>query len=159
MPPWLYIPQGLITLYRSSLTTVAQVIPYQFYNHTETAARTATNQNKGTVPWSAHINTISARISSLSSVWVSTRQLAVSSLSKGNSSVLNFHKSIGTISGIIGENLINWASLLTRGPGPGADPGFFKRGGAQIKDWQNFGACGDRGCLRGMCPLRGGEKL
>ena len=28
----------------------------------------------------------------------------------------------------------------------GADPGFFKRGGA------NFGACGDRGCLRGLCP-------
>ena len=24
----------------------------------------------------------------------------------------------------------------------GADPGFFKRGGAQIKDWQNFSACG-----------------
>ena len=28
----------------------------------------------------------------------------------------------------------------------GADQGFFKRGGAQIEDWQNFGACGDRGC-------------
>ena len=25
---------------------------------------------------------------------------------------------------------------------PGADPGYFKRGGAQIKDWQNFGAGG-----------------
>ena len=34
----------------------------------------------------------------------------------------------------------------------GADPGFLKRGGTQIKDWQNFGTCGDRGCLRGMCP-------
>ena len=42
---------------------------------------------------------------------------------------------------------------------PGADPGFYKRGGAQIKDWQIFGACGDRGCLRGMCPLRSGENL
>ena len=41
----------------------------------------------------------------------------------------------------------------------GADPGFFKRGGAQLNDWQNFGACGDKGCLRGMCPLRSGEKL
>ena len=36
---------------------------------------------------------------------------------------------------------------------------FFKRGGAKIKDWQNFGSCRDKGCLRGMCPLRRGEKL
>ena len=44
--------------------------------------------------------------------------------------------------------------------GPGAAPGFFfKTGSAKIKDWQNFGACGDRGCLRGMCPLRSREKL
>ena len=41
----------------------------------------------------------------------------------------------------------------------GADPEFFKRGGAQIKGLQNFGACGDRGYLRGMCPLRSEEKL
>ena len=34
----------------------------------------------------------------------------------------------------------------------GADPGFFKRGGAQIKDWQNFGTCGDRGVWGGCAP-------
>ena len=39
---------------------------------------------------------IAARISSSSFVRVSTRQLAVSSLSKGISSTLNFHESIGT---------------------------------------------------------------
>ena len=33
---------------------------------------------------------------------------------------------------------------------------FLKRG-AQIKDWQNFDACFDRGCVRRICPLR--EKL
>ena len=42
------------------------------------------------------ILTIAAGISSLSFVRVSTRQLAVSSLSKGISSTLNFHKSNGT---------------------------------------------------------------
>ena len=41
-------------------------------------------------------NTISASISSQSLIQVSTRQLAVSSLSKGISSKFNFHKSIGT---------------------------------------------------------------
>ena len=40
--------------------------------------------------------TIAARISSSSFVWVSTRQSAVSSLSKGISSTLNFHESTGT---------------------------------------------------------------
>ena len=40
--------------------------------------------------------TIAARISSSSFVRVSTRQLAASSLSKGISSTLNFHESIGT---------------------------------------------------------------
>ena len=41
----------------------------------------------------------------------------------------------------------------------GSDPGFFKRGGAHIKGLQNSAACGDRGCLRGMCPFRSEEKL
>ena len=36
----------------------------------------------------------------------------------------------------------------------GADPWFFKRAGAQIKDWQNFGAYGGKGCLRGRCALQ-----
>ena len=40
--------------------------------------------------------TIAAGISSSSFVWVSTKQLAVSSLSKGISSTLKFHESIGT---------------------------------------------------------------
>ena len=34
----------------------------------------------------------------------------------------------------------------------GVDPGFFKRGGAQIKDWQNLGACGDGGVWGGCAP-------
>ena len=34
----------------------------------------------------------------------------------------------------------------------GADPGFFKRGGAHIKGLQNFGACGDRGMSEGDVP-------
>ena len=35
----------------------------------------------------------------------------------------------------------------------GVDPGFFKRGSAQIKDWQNFGTSGDRSRLRGMWEM------
>ena len=51
---------------------------------------------RGAVPYSGHYLTIAAGISSSSFVRVSTRQLAVSSLSKGILSSLNFHESIGT---------------------------------------------------------------
>ena len=41
----------------------------------------------------------------------------------------------------------------------GGSRDFLKEGAPKIKDWQNFGTCGDRGCLKGMCPLRSGEKI
>ena len=34
----------------------------------------------------------------------------------------------------------------------GVDPGFYKTGGAQIKDWQNFGACRNGGVWGGCAP-------
>ena len=72
--PWLVIPRGLSTLYRSSLTTMAQDKPYQekplnrdYYNH------------NGSCTMFRPYLTIAAGISSSSFVRVSTRQLAVSS--------------------------------------------------------------------------------
>ena len=66
-------------------------------------------------------------------------------------------KTIKVPKAIITHPMVKNVGLSTRRSG--ADPGFLKRGGAQIKDWQNLSACGDRGCLRGMCPLRSGENM
>ena len=89
MPPCFVIPRGLSTLYRCSLTTVAQDKPY----HEKPLIRDCF---KGRCTLFRPYSTIAAGISSSSFVRVSTRQLAVSSLSKGISSTLNFHESIGT---------------------------------------------------------------
>ena len=85
------IPRGLSTLYRCSLTTVAQDKPY----HEKPFIRDCFN-HKGSCTLFRPYLTIAAGISSSSFVRVSTRQLAVSSLSKGISSTLNFHERIGT---------------------------------------------------------------
>ena len=84
--PCFVIPHGLSTLYRCSLTTVAQDKPLirDFFNH------------KGSCTLFRPHLTFTARISSLSFVRVSTRQLAVSFLSEGISSTLNFHENTGT---------------------------------------------------------------
>ena len=44
-------------------------------------------------------------------------------------------------------------------PPTGADPGFFKRGGAHIKGLQNFGACGDRWVSEGDVPPQKQRKI
>ena len=51
------------------------------------------------------------------------------------------------------------ALFTKRSPFQGQIQDFLKKGGAHIKGLQNFGAWGDRGCLRGMCPLRSEEKI
>ena len=91
MPPAFVIPCGLSTLYRCSLTTVAQDISY----NEKPLIRDCFN-HKGSCTLFRPYLTIAAGISSLPFIWVSTRQLAVSFLSRGISSTLNFHKSIGT---------------------------------------------------------------
>ena len=61
-------------------------------------------------------STIAAGISSSSFVQVSTRQLAVSSLSKGISSTLSFYESIGTDrtqTRNLSERCVGWANLTT----------------------------------------------
>ena len=83
--------QRLSTLYRCSLTTMAQDKPY----HEKSLIRDCFN-HKGSCTLFRPYLTIAAGISSSSFVRLSTRQLAVSSLSKGISSALNFHESIGT---------------------------------------------------------------
>ena len=87
--PDFVIPCGLGTLYKCSLATVAQDKPYH-EKPTGTAATT-----RGAVPclFRPYLTTATG-ISSSSFVQVSTRQLAVSFLSKGISSTLNFHESI-----------------------------------------------------------------
>ena len=89
--PCFVIPHGLSTLYRCSLTNVAQDKPY----HEKLFIRDCFN-HKGSCTLFRPYLTIAAGISSSSFVQVSTRQLAVSSLLKGISSTLNFHESIGT---------------------------------------------------------------
>ena len=89
--PCIVIPRGLGTLYRCSQTTVAQDKPY----HEKPLIRDCFN-HKGSCTLFRPYLTIAAVISSSSFVRVSTRQLAASSLSKGISSTLNFHESIGT---------------------------------------------------------------
>ena len=88
--PCSVIPRGLSTLYRCSLTTVAQDKP----NHEKPLIRDCFN-HKGSCTLFRPYLTIAAGISSSSFVRVSTRQLAVNSLSKRISSTLNFHESIG----------------------------------------------------------------
>ena len=89
MPPCFVIPLGLSTLYRCSLTTVAQDKPY----HEKPLIRDCFNQ-KGSCTLFRPYLTIAAGISSSSFVRVSTRKLAVSPFSKGISSTLNFHERI-----------------------------------------------------------------
>ena len=67
-----------------------QTIPWETINQ-GTASTT-----RGAVPYSDHIQPSQPGSAPRGFVWVSTRQLAVSSLSKGISSTLNFHESIGT---------------------------------------------------------------
>ena len=85
------IPHSLSTLYRCSLTTVAQDKPY----HEKPLIRDCYN-HKGSCTLIRPYLIIAVGIRSSSFVRVSTRQLAVSSLSKGISSTLNFHDSIDT---------------------------------------------------------------
>ena len=89
--PEFVIPRSLSTLYRCSLTKMAQGIPF----HEIPLIRNCCN-HMGNCTLVGSYLTIAARISSWSFIQVSTRQLAVSSLSKGISSIHNFHKSIGT---------------------------------------------------------------
>ena len=90
-PPCFVIPRGLSTLYRCSLTTVAQDKP----NHEKSLIRDCFNHKGSCTLFRPYLN-VESGISSSSFVRVSTRQLAVSSLSKGIPSTLNFHESIGT---------------------------------------------------------------
>ena len=89
-PPDSVIPCGLSTLYRCSLITVA----HDTY-HEKLLIRDCCN-HKGSCTLFKPYSAIAAGISSSSFVRVSTRQLAVSSLSKEITSTLNFHKSNGT---------------------------------------------------------------
>ena len=85
--PRLVIPRGLSTLYICSLTTMAQDKPY----HEKPLIRDCCNHKGGggCTLFRPYI-TIASGISSSSFIRVSTKQLAVSSLSKGISSTLNF---------------------------------------------------------------------
>ena len=89
--PDFVIPCGLSTLYIFQLTTMTQNIPL----HELPLIGDCCN-HKGSFTLVSPYLIIVAGIISLSFVRVSTRQLAVNSSSKGNSSTLNFHKSIGT---------------------------------------------------------------
>ena len=84
--PDFVIPRSLSTLYRCSLTTMAQDKP--FHKMYTILNRDYCNHNPYLI--------IAAGISSLSFVRASMRQLAVSSLSKGISRTLNFHENIDT---------------------------------------------------------------
>ena len=108
MPPWLRNstqPKHILQMFADHFGP-RQTIPWETIN-------------QGLLqPNSDHIkSTIAARISSSSFVWVSARQLAATSLSKGISSTLNFHKSIGTdgtqlaTSCTPSECRIDWANL------------------------------------------------
>ena len=81
MPPDFVVP----------LTIMAQDEAY----HEKPFTRDCCN-HKGSCTLFRPYLTIAAGISSSNFIWVSTRQLAVSSLSKGISSTLNFNESIGT---------------------------------------------------------------
>ena len=76
-------------LHRCQLTTMDQDIPF----HKIPLIRDWRNCMKSCILVNLYL-TITARISSSS--WVSRRQIAVSFLSKGISSTVSFHKSIGT---------------------------------------------------------------
>ena len=89
--PDFVIPRSLSTLYKCLLTTMAQDIPFQKIP----LIRDCCNL-KGRCTLVRPYLTIAAGISSLSFIRVSTRQLAVGSLSKRISSTLNFHKRIST---------------------------------------------------------------
>ena len=91
MPPDFRIPCGLSSLYKYSLTSVAQDKPY----HKKPLIRDCCN-HKGSCTLFRPYLTITAWISSSSFVQVSMTKLAMSSLSKGISSTLIFHESIGT---------------------------------------------------------------
>ena len=91
LSPLTVIPRRLSTLHRCSLTTVAED---KSYNEKLLIRDCRNHKGSCTLFWP--YLTIAAGISSSSFVRVSTRQLAVSSLSKGISSTLNFHESIGT---------------------------------------------------------------
>ena len=88
IPPTV-IPRGFDTLYRCSLTTVAQDKPY----HPWKTIKQGLLQPQGEL---YPIPTIFNHRSQDQLLEFCTRQLAVSSLSKGISSTLNFQKSIGT---------------------------------------------------------------
>ena len=85
-----YIYSFLDTLYKCSLTTVAQDRPY----HEKPLISNCCN-HKGSCTLFRPRSKIADETSS-SIVWVSMRQLAVSSLFKGISSTFNFHQSTGT---------------------------------------------------------------
>ena len=114
--PCFVIPRGLSTLYRCSLTTVAQDKPY----HEKPLIRDCFN-HKGSCTLFRPYLTIAAGISSSSFVRVSTRQLAVSSLSKGISSTLIFHELRALVltglelatSRTQSERRIDWSILTT----------------------------------------------
>ena len=89
MPPGFVIPRGFSTLYRCSLITVAQDKPY----HEKPLNGDCCNHKGSCTPIKPYLN-IAAEISSSSFVRVSERQLAVSSLSKGISSTLNFMRAL-----------------------------------------------------------------
>ena len=91
MPPAFVIPRGLSTLYRCLLITEAQDKPY----HEKPLHRDCCN-HKGSCTLFRPYLTIATGINFSSFVQVPTRQLAVSSLSRGISNTLNFHESIGT---------------------------------------------------------------
>ena len=90
LPPDFVVPCGLSTLYRCSLTTLPKTKPC----HEIPLIRDCFNTRGAACIQT--IFTIAAGSSSLSFVQVCTRQLTVSSLSKGILSTLNFHKSNGT---------------------------------------------------------------
>ena len=90
--PDFVIPRDLSTLYKCSLTTMAQDKLY----HEKPLIRIYCNQRGASCTLFRPYSTIPAWISSSSFVRVSMRQLVASSLSKGISSTLNFHESIGT---------------------------------------------------------------
>ena len=91
--PDFVIPRDLCTLYRCSLTNNSprQTIPWNTMNRDY-----CNHCHKGNCTLVRQYLTIAVGIISSCVVRVSTRQLAVSSLSKGISNTFNFHKSIVT---------------------------------------------------------------
>ena len=114
--PLLCIPHGLSTLYRCLLTTVAQSKPY----HEKPFDQGLLQPQGALYPIQTIINH-SSRTSSSSFIRISTRQLAVSSLSKGILSTLNFTRALDLTgrgletSRTESENRIDWANLTARG--------------------------------------------